>query len=207
MVKRYSPVSGKESPCNSGDTEDTGSIPGLGRSPGGGDDNPLQYYFLENLTDRGAWRATVQGLQRVRHDWSNLARARTQNAEEQKKQKIIANLRVELFFLKENVKEQKKRNYINSKLKPFKRTPATQKETKFTKRLKQRWCISPRCLLCGPLISPSFSSSLLLCPLSFSLPSTPPLPFSSPFLLCFHFSVVVRKPDFMQSVPIFNSVN
>ena len=55
-------MSGKESPCNSGDTEDAGSIPGLGRSPGGGDDNPLQYYFLENLTDRGAWPATVHGV-------------------------------------------------------------------------------------------------------------------------------------------------
>ena len=62
MVKRYSSVSGKESPCNSGDTEDSGSIPGLGRYPEGGHDNPLQYYFLKNLMDRGAWRATVHGV-------------------------------------------------------------------------------------------------------------------------------------------------
>ena len=53
---------GKESACNAGDP---GSIPGLGRSPGEGNGNPLQYSCLENPTDRGAWRATVQGLTRV----------------------------------------------------------------------------------------------------------------------------------------------
>ena len=47
---------GKESAYNAGDL---GSIPGLGRSPGEGDGNPLQYSFLENLLDRGAWLATV----------------------------------------------------------------------------------------------------------------------------------------------------
>ena len=46
---------GKESACNAGDA---GSIPGLGR-PGGGHGNPLQHSCLENLLDRGAWRATV----------------------------------------------------------------------------------------------------------------------------------------------------
>ena len=39
--------------------EDVSLIPGLGRSPGGGHGNPLQYSCLENPTDRGAWRATV----------------------------------------------------------------------------------------------------------------------------------------------------
>ena len=43
---------GKESACNVGDQ---GSIPGLGRSLGGGHGNPLQYSYLENLMDRGAW--------------------------------------------------------------------------------------------------------------------------------------------------------
>ena len=47
---------GKESACNEGDL---GSIPGSGRSPGGGHGNPLQYSCLENPMDRGAWRATV----------------------------------------------------------------------------------------------------------------------------------------------------
>ena len=40
---------------------DMGLILGLGRSPGGGDDNPLQYSCLENPLDRGAWQATVHG--------------------------------------------------------------------------------------------------------------------------------------------------
>ena len=52
-------LSGKESACNAGDAGDSGSIPGLGRSPGGGHGNPLQYSCLRNLTDRGASRATV----------------------------------------------------------------------------------------------------------------------------------------------------
>ena len=52
-------ASGNEPPANTGDTRDAGSIPGLGRSPGGGHDNPLQYACLENPMDTGAWRATV----------------------------------------------------------------------------------------------------------------------------------------------------
>ena len=50
---------GKESACNTGDQ---GLIPGSGRSPGGGNSNPLQYSCLENSMDRGAWRATVLGV-------------------------------------------------------------------------------------------------------------------------------------------------
>ena len=42
--------------------QETGSIPGLGRSPGGGNGNPLQYPCLENSMDRGAWHATVHGV-------------------------------------------------------------------------------------------------------------------------------------------------
>ena len=52
---------GKESACNAGNT---GLIPGLGRSPREGNGNPLQYSCLENPTNRGAWQATVRGLQR-----------------------------------------------------------------------------------------------------------------------------------------------
>ena len=51
--------SGKESACNAGDWGDMASIPGLGRSPGEGNGNPLQYSCLGNLMDRGAWWATV----------------------------------------------------------------------------------------------------------------------------------------------------
>ena len=50
----------KNPPVKAGDVRDMGSIPGLGRSPGGGHGNPLQYSCLENSMDRGAWRATVQ---------------------------------------------------------------------------------------------------------------------------------------------------
>ena len=49
----------KNPPANAGDTRDMGSIPGLGRSPGGGHGNPFQYFYLENLMDRRAWLATV----------------------------------------------------------------------------------------------------------------------------------------------------
>ena len=44
----------KNPPANAGDIRDEGSIPGLGRSPGGGHGNPLQYSCLENPMDRGA---------------------------------------------------------------------------------------------------------------------------------------------------------
>ena len=56
----------KESACNAGDP---GSIPGSGRSPGGGNGNPLLYSRLENPMDRGVWRVTVHGVTRVGHDW------------------------------------------------------------------------------------------------------------------------------------------
>ena len=49
----------KNPPVNVGDVRELSSIPGLGRSPGGGHGNPLQYSSLENPMDRGAWRATV----------------------------------------------------------------------------------------------------------------------------------------------------
>ena len=51
-----------------GDTGDSVSVPGLGRSPGGENGNPLQYSCLGNPMDRGAWQAIVHGLQRVGHD-------------------------------------------------------------------------------------------------------------------------------------------
>ena len=67
-------LSGRESACNAGAARDTGSIPGLGRSPGGGHGNPLQYSCLENPIDRGAWRATVL---RVTKSWTWLKRLST----------------------------------------------------------------------------------------------------------------------------------
>ena len=52
----------KNKPANAEDLRDTGSIPGSGRSPGGGHGNPLQCSCLENPLDRGAWRAAVHGV-------------------------------------------------------------------------------------------------------------------------------------------------
>ena len=52
-------ASSKESASNAGDIRDVGLIPGLGRSPGGGHGNPLQYSCPGNSLDRGAWWATV----------------------------------------------------------------------------------------------------------------------------------------------------
>ena len=52
----------KNPPAKAGDTGDVDSIPRLGRSPGGGYGNPLQYSCLENLMDRGAWQAIVHWI-------------------------------------------------------------------------------------------------------------------------------------------------
>ena len=54
-------------PGNAGDIRDEGSMPGLGRPPGGGQGNPLQYSCLENLMDRGPWRAVVH---RATQSWT-----------------------------------------------------------------------------------------------------------------------------------------
>ena len=51
----------KNPPTNAGDIRDVSSIPGLERSPGGGNGTPLQYSCLENPMDREAWQATVHG--------------------------------------------------------------------------------------------------------------------------------------------------
>ena len=58
----------KNLPENIGDVRDEDSIPGSGRSPGGGHGNPLQDSCLENHTNRGAWQVQSIGSQRVRHD-------------------------------------------------------------------------------------------------------------------------------------------
>ena len=55
----------KNSPANSGDIKDKGSIPGSGRSPGEGNGSPLQYSCLKNPMDTGAWQATVLGSQEL----------------------------------------------------------------------------------------------------------------------------------------------
>ena len=60
-------LDGKESACNAGDP---GSIPGLGRSPGEGNGNPLQYSCQENSMDRGTWWVTVHV---VAKSWTQLS--------------------------------------------------------------------------------------------------------------------------------------
>ena len=57
---------GKKSACNAEDKADTGLVPGLGRSPGVGNGKPLLYCCLENVMDRGAWRATVHRVAKIR---------------------------------------------------------------------------------------------------------------------------------------------
>ena len=52
----------KNLPAKSGNVRDVGSIPESERCPGGGRGNPLQFSYLENPMDRGAWQATVHGI-------------------------------------------------------------------------------------------------------------------------------------------------
>ena len=59
---------GKDSACDAEDAGDVSLIPGLVRSRGGGNGNPLQCSCLGNPIDRGTWLATVHGVQRVGHD-------------------------------------------------------------------------------------------------------------------------------------------
>ena len=54
----------KKLPAKAGDARDMDSMPGLGKSPGEGHGNPLQYSGLENPMDRGAWEATIHGVKK-----------------------------------------------------------------------------------------------------------------------------------------------
>ena len=58
--------------ANAGDTRDMGSVPALGRSSGGGNDNSLQHSCMENSMDRGAWGATVRGWGGAGHKDSDM---------------------------------------------------------------------------------------------------------------------------------------
>ena len=61
----------KNLPANAGDARDAGSIAGLGRYPGEGNDNPLQDSSLENFMDRGCWWATVHAIMKSQTRLSN----------------------------------------------------------------------------------------------------------------------------------------
>ena len=72
----------KKLPANAEDIRDLGSIPGSGRSSGVRNGNPLQYSCLENLKDRGAWRAPVNGVTKSRtwlSDWAHQPNVRVPN--------------------------------------------------------------------------------------------------------------------------------
>ena len=60
----------KNPPANAGDVRDEGSVSASVRSPGGGHGSPLQYSFLENPMDRGAWQAIVHGVVK---SWTRLS--------------------------------------------------------------------------------------------------------------------------------------
>ena len=61
----------KKPPANAGDTRDARSIPGLGRSPGEGNGNPLQHSCLGNPMDRETWQLQSIGSQRIGHSWAH----------------------------------------------------------------------------------------------------------------------------------------
>ena len=64
----------KNLPANAGDTRDMVSIPRSGRSPGGGNGDPLQYFGLDNSMDSGVWRDTIHG---VTKSWTQLKQLST----------------------------------------------------------------------------------------------------------------------------------
>ena len=77
-------ASSKELACNSGDI--TGLIPGSGRSPGKGNGNPLQYSWLENPMDRGAWQATVHSVTKSQTWLKRFSTERHVNIDERKQE-------------------------------------------------------------------------------------------------------------------------
>ena len=79
----------KEFACNSGDTGDSGSIPGLGRSPGGGNGKQLQYSCLKNPMDRRACRATVKRVTKSQMQLSMIERCALQVKKKDIKEYIV----------------------------------------------------------------------------------------------------------------------
>ena len=69
----------KNPPANAGDIRDAGLIPALGRSPGEGNGNPLQYSYLGNPMDRGAWRAKDHRIAQSRTQLKQLSRTHACN--------------------------------------------------------------------------------------------------------------------------------
>ena len=102
----------KASACIVGDL---GLIPGSGRSPGEGNGNPLQYSYLENPMDRGAWWATVHGVSKSRTRLSNFTFTFTFISEFSKVTGYKINTQKSFSFLYTNNENQKKlRNQSHS---------------------------------------------------------------------------------------------
>ena len=89
---------GKESTYHAGSTEDMSSVPGSGRSSGGGNDNPLQCSFLKNALDRGAWQPTVH---RVAKSWMWLSNWAT----ETHNHRVMELQHIFLGFMEDDVQE------------------------------------------------------------------------------------------------------
>ena len=77
----------KNPPAKAGDAEDKSSIPGLERSPRGGNGNPFQYSRLENTMNRGAWQATM----RSQRDWTQLNNSASMHQSKKKRSKLREN--------------------------------------------------------------------------------------------------------------------
>ena len=92
----------KNAPANAGDSRDAGSIPELGRYPGGGLGHPLQYSCLENLMDRRAWWSMVH---RVANSWTRLKRLSTYSSCNEKNTYIFFTniIRIHSLCLGENI--------------------------------------------------------------------------------------------------------
>ena len=93
----------KNPPANAGDTRNMGSIPGLGRSPGVGNGNPLQYSCVRNPMDRGAWWVTVHGV--AESDMTEHTHTHTHTHTTQHKHCVgqtVAVIRLLLFVMRQN---------------------------------------------------------------------------------------------------------
>ena len=88
----------KNLPANVGDARDLGSIPGLGRSPAGGNGNPLQYSCLENSKERGTWQGVIQGAAKSRIQWSTHTEQTTTRGKEYQEVSSIQ-ARIFVFFV------------------------------------------------------------------------------------------------------------
>ena len=100
----------KNPPANARNIKDVGSIPGLGRSTGGGHGNPLQYSCLENSIDRGAWWAIVHG---VTESWTQLRQLSSPKINDRMK------LFQSFILLYSNIKEKTEKNLRSFKVMSF----------------------------------------------------------------------------------------